>query len=152
MVNIKGNLPGKDQFKQGYYTPKNPEKYKGTLPIRYLSSWELKVMVLFDTNPCFLEWASETIKISYYNPLKKKMSTYYPDFLVKYIDRDGKINHEMIEIKAEKETLVEKAKSKYDKAQLIMNFAKWEAAKKFCESHGLVFKVITEGSLFGGKK
>ena len=38
-------------YVQGQYKPINPEKYVGTYPIVFRSSWEHKVMVLFDTNP-----------------------------------------------------------------------------------------------------
>ncbi len=37
-------------FKQGYYKPKNPQKYKGPFPIIYRSSWERKFSHWSDHN------------------------------------------------------------------------------------------------------
>ena len=71
-MSIKNTLPGQGKFNQGYFTPKNPEKYKGILPIRFLSSWEHKMMIMLDSHPFFLSWSSESIKIPYYNPITKK--------------------------------------------------------------------------------
>ena len=82
---------------KGLFTPKNPQKYIGdVLRIRFMSSWELQVMHMFDTNPSFLEWASEEIKIPYLKPTTNRVHYYYPDFYVCYRDREGHINKELI--------------------------------------------------------
>ena len=70
----------KTKFSHGKFTPKNPEKYIGTYPISYRSSWELVFMNKCDTHPNIKQWASESIKIPYRNPLTKKHTYYIPDF------------------------------------------------------------------------
>lgn len=152
MSSIKNTLPNRERYNQGLFTPENPNKYIGELPIRYLSSWELKFMRVLDNHPFFLKWSSESIKISYYNPIKKKQCMYIPDFYVEYIDRNGKRHNSVIEIKPAKEALSEKVgKSLYNKAMYIQNMAKWEAAKKWCSERGINFQVLTESQLYSGK-
>lgn len=135
-------------WSQGWYHPKNPKKYVGKSPIRYLSSWELAFMRLCDTHPNILHWASETVSIPYENPLTKKQSMYIPDFLIVYIDKNNKKFAEMIEIKPSKEANIKEAKTTYDKATLAVNLCKWEAAKHWCKMHGVGFRVMTEKDLF----
>ena len=49
-----------NKYKQGFYYPKNPNKYVGDVDnIVYRSSWELRVFKWMDDNPSVLEWASE---------------------------------------------------------------------------------------------
>lgn len=133
------------------YKPKNPSKYVGSFPIISRSSWELKIMHLFDNHPCVLRWASESIVIPYFNPITKKNSRYYPDFFVEYIDKNKNIHRCLIEVKPLKETILEKAKSKRDKLALAVNHYKWECAKKWCDENGIEFRVMTEKEIFGGK-
>ena len=77
----------KPKWHQGEFTPKNPEKYIGTYPIIFRSSWELVFMNKCDTHPSIKQWASESLKIPYYNPFKRKSTIYVPDFLISYVDR-----------------------------------------------------------------
>ena len=59
--NIKDFLkPRKGRIKQGYFKPKNPEKYKGDPHnIIYRSGWEFKFFSYCDTNPSVIEYVSE---------------------------------------------------------------------------------------------
>jgi hypothetical protein len=134
----------------GFFTPKNPEKYKGKTPISYRSSWELVVFNQFDMHPNILEWASESVSISYQNPLNGRFSMYIPDLLVVYADKYGKKHAELIEIKPAKEAIQEQIKSKRDAAAFLVNQAKWKAAFSYCKKHGLVFRILTEQQLFRG--
>jgi hypothetical protein len=134
---------------KGLYTPINPEKYLGDVrKIRFLSSWELRFMNFCDTNPNVLQWGSEEFKIRYHNPIKNKTCNYIPDFIVKYKDRNGMIVTEVIEIKPRCQTVASKKPTTYDKVQLVINHAKWTAAKAFCDLHSIKFKVLTENELF----
>ncbi len=108
-------------------------------------------MHFFDTHPSIIQWASELVKIPYKNPLTGKQSLYVPDFLVVYQDKAGNNIGELIEIKPKKETLMENAKSKRDKAFVIINTAKWAAAFAWASKQGLKFRVVNEDSIFKQK-
>ena len=59
---------------KGWFTPKNPLKYKGdSKNVVYRSSWELKVMKWLDANPAVLWWASEELIIKYRSPIDQKI-------------------------------------------------------------------------------
>jgi hypothetical protein len=57
------------KFSQGTYAVKNPDKYIGVGNPRYRSSWELSVMRMLDENDAIQQWASESVKIPYRDPL-----------------------------------------------------------------------------------
>lgn len=135
-------------YVQGQYRPANPSKYVGTYPIYFRSSWEHKVMVMFDSNPNITGWASESLKIPYQNPFTGKYTVYIPDFVVTYTDADGKKHAEIIEVKPSKETFLEQAKSQRAKAAVALNSFKWAAAQSFAKSHGMTFRVLTESNIF----
>ena len=138
------------KFANGFYEPKNPEKYIGKKKPHYRSSWELTVMRFFDTNPSILQWASEAIHVNYVNPFTRKSTIYVPDFLIIYVDAQGNKHGEVIEIKPRKETTMEAAKSARDKAAVVLNMHKWTAAQKFCAQQGLKFRVVNEYDIFAG--
>jgi hypothetical protein len=140
------------KFANGFYEPKKPEKYIGKKKPHYRSSWELTMMRFLDDNPSILQWASEAIHISYINPFTKKKTIYVPDFLVIYQDKDGVTHGEIVEIKPSKETTMEAAKSARDKAAVVLNHCKWQAAATFCQQNGLKFRVINENQIFAGTK
>lgn len=105
-------------------------------------------MVICDTNPNIIQWGSEEFRVKYFNPVKKKVCDYIPDFILKYKNTKGEIITEVIEIKPKKQTVASKSASLYDKVALVVNHAKWAAAKAVCESHGIRFRVATEDELF----
>lgn len=144
---------------KGLFVPKNPEKYIGANPdnITYRSSWELSVMLVLDSHPNILKWASEAVSVPYRNPLTGRWSMYVPDFIVVYIDKAGRSHCEMIEVKPAKEvpgmqTLTERGKprriSQRDKLTQAINAAKWQAAAGYCAKRGWKFRVATENVLF----
>ena len=139
---------------QGVYTPKNPEKYIGKHVPRYRSGWELTFMNFCDSNKNVISWASESMTIPYRNPLTGKPSRYIPDFFVLYENKFGKKIAEIVEIKPKKQSIIEsKVASARDRAAVAVNHAKWAAAKAYCQSQGLAFRVITEDDLFrNGRK
>ena len=139
------------KYSQEFFVPKHPEKLIGNANPFYRSSWELAMMTFLDNHPSVIQWASESIKIPYTNPLTGKRSQYVPDFLVLYQDKNGKRKAELVEVKPKKEAMLENAKSKRDKAFLLINTATWAAALTFCKKNGLEFRIITEDQLFKQK-
>jgi hypothetical protein len=142
------------KFAQGLYTPKNPHKYVGNRTPRYRSGWEFSFMMFCDNNEHILQWASESINIPYQNPLTGKHTIYVPDFLITYRTRDNTMRAELIEIKPKKQSVIESKASQRDRAAVVVNYAKWAAAQKWCQRQGLAFRVLTEDDIFhqGRKK
>jgi hypothetical protein len=142
------------KFSQGIYKLKNPEKYLGSKSPIYRSSWEYTFMAFCDNNPSVQEWANESVKIPYRDPLTGKSTVYVPDFLITYIDRNQKKHVELIEIKPANQMLREKVgKNPYNQAQYVKNMAKWAAAGAWCKNRGIKFRVINESDIFhNGKK
>jgi hypothetical protein len=137
------------KFSQGIYQVKNTEKYIGTSNPRYRSGWELTFMMFCDNNPSVHQWASESIKIPYKDPLTGKNTIYVPDFLIVYLDRHQKKHAEVIEIKPANQTLRERVgKNPYNQAQYVKNMAKWSAANAWCHQHGVKFRVINEQDMY----
>ena len=148
-------MPYKSIFK-----PNNPQKYvgKNLSSIIARSNLERVFMKWLDNNPDVIEWCSETIKIPYKNPIKEIKgdkreinATYYPDFYMKYKNKNGDIEQALIEVKMREETQpprVPKKMSRVYKAKVatyMINEAKWKAAKAVCEKVGNIkFMIITE--------
>jgi hypothetical protein len=111
-------------------------------------------MIFCDNNNSVLQWASESIRIPYRNPLTGKQTVYVPDFLVVYQNKTGRQVAELIEIKPLKQTSLQEAgRSKHSQMSAILNQAKWAAAQAWCKRAGIAFRVITENDIFrnGGK-
>lgn len=141
------------KFAQGLYDLKNPEKYAGKGRPRYRSGWEHAFMRFCDTNEHILQWASESVSIPYRNPLTGKQTIYVPDFLITYRNRANQMVAELIEIKPKKQSVIESKASARDRAAVAVNYAKWDAAVKWCRRNGLTFRVVTEDDIFrNGKK
>ncbi len=136
------------KYSQDEFVPKNPEKLVGNARPFYRSSWELTVMTLLDQHPNVINWASESVSIPYINPLTGKRSMYIPDFLIVYQDKLGKRRAELVEVKPKKEAIAENARSKKDKAALLVNTAKWAAAMQWCKKNGFTFRILTEDDLY----
>ena len=140
------------KYAQGKFQVQNAEKYIGKGSPTYRSSWEFAFMQFCDNNPAVVQWASEAIHVNYRNPFTGKNTIYVPDFLIIYIDKNGKRHGEVIEVKPTKETTMEAAKTQRDKAAVALNMFKWEAARKFCAAQGLKFRVVNEQDIFHGAK
>lgn len=141
---------------QGYFKPRNPEKYKGDVnKIYYRSSWEKKFFAYLDQRSNILEWSSEEVVIPYVSPLDGKYHRYFVDVWMKYKDGDEGIKEKLIEIKPLKETKEpnlppsgRKTKRYLREAQTYaVNYAKWEAAQKYAKKYGMEFQVVTEKTL-----
>ena len=141
------------KFAQGVFRPMNAEKYVGKGLPRYRSGWELAFMQFCDNNKHVLQWASESIVIPYRHPFTGRMTNYIPDFLVVYADKNGRQRAELVEIKPKKQSIIESKASNRDRAVVAVNYCKWDQATKWCQRHGLTFRVITEEDIFrNGKK
>jgi hypothetical protein len=105
-------------------------------------------MRMCDGNPAILQWANESIHISYRNPFTNKNTIYIPDFFVTYVDANNQTHAEIWEVKPHKETTLEAAKSKRDQAYAVLNAAKWQACQAWCKAHNVKFRIITEHDLF----
>ena len=139
------------KFQQGIYEVKNRNKYVGKHRPKYRSGWELKFMRILDDHPNILAWASESHRIPYRNPATGKNTHYVPDFFIVYEDKNKNRKAEFIEIKPAGQTLA-KARTTVQKAQAIINEAKWQAAKVFAKRQGVGFRVLTENELFNQPK
>lgn len=143
------------KYKQGWYEPRNPGKYRGdSTRIRYMSSWELHTHRFLDGNSNVLEWSSEEIAIPYLRPTDRRVHRYFPDYWVKFRNRRGEVVEEIWEVKPAKEISQPKTVGKSRRQQLTesitwaINRAKWTAAETYCKHHGYKFRLMTEFQLF----
>jgi len=139
---------GSNKFSQGIYHPRNPEKYIGKGKITYRSSWENHFCIFCDTNDYVLEWASESIRIPYRNPITGKQTTYVPDFLIRYRDKNNKVITELIEIKPHNQSIIKEGQNTNMRATVAVNHAKWAMAQKWCSKQGIKFRIVTERDMF----
>lgn len=142
------------KFHQGKFKPRSPEKYQGDVDnIVYRSSWELKAMAWFDSNPSILKWASEESNIKYISPIDQRIHRYFIDFIIQYKSADGTINTAAIEVKPYSQTQKPKYPGKQTRRYLneahtfIVNQAKWAAAQEWCTKRGFKFVILTEYEL-----
>ena len=137
---------------KGWFTPRNPNKYKGDAKnIVYRSSWELRVMKYLDEQPNVVWWASEELPIPYKSPVDQKVHRYFPDFIARIRQIDKEITVVM-EVKPFNQTQLPKQKRRTQKflqevATYAVNQEKWRAADLFCKEHGWKFMLITEKEL-----
>jgi hypothetical protein len=78
---------------------------------------------------------------------------YYPDYLIKVKESDGKVKTYVVEVKPKKQTAPPKKPKRQTKSYLYeckmyaVNQAKWKAADEFCKDNRIEFKIITEEEL-----
>lgn len=155
-------------YYQGTFVPKQRDKCinfteSGYKTPFYRSSWELEFMKFCDSHISVIKWGSEVQAVEYYSDQDNKMHTYFPDFYLKVRDNDKNIVEYMIEVKPKSQTPIldecgqviypklpntkspkslEKWKSQTE--VLHRNNEKWQAARHYCNSHNIIFKVLTE--------
>ncbi len=142
------------KFYQGFYQPKNINKYVGKKDnIIYRSGLELKFYRFCDNNPNVMEWGSEEIIVEYYDSVQRKNRKYFIDAYVKIREGDI-IKKYLVEVKPWKQTqepVSSKGKKKanllYEKISYQNNCDKWKFAKEFAKKHGMEFIIITEKEL-----
>lgn len=155
IVNTKRGRPPTNKYKQGYFKPKHPEKYKGDVEhIVYRSSWEKKCMEFFDQTPEIVNWSSEELYIPYISPKDMKYHRYYVDFQL-WVSTPKGLKYFLIEVKPYIETVVPRKRigvkdEVYEKKveTYLTNQAKWEAAENYAKENGGEFKVWTERELY----
>ena len=104
---------------QGFFKPKNPQKYKGDpTDIVYRSSWEFRLMTYLDERKEIVSWGSETIIVPYRSPIDGKIHRYFPDFIVTKINKEGKKETVIIEVKPFYQTVPPKKTNKITKKYL----------------------------------
>lgn len=142
-------------YKQGIYTLKNPQKYKGDpYNVVYRSSWELKVQKWLDNNPSVIEWNSEEVVIPYVSPIDSKWHRYFVDFYAKVKNNQGQIIEYLIEVKPYAQTVEPQVKKRVTKGYINevynwgINSAKWKSAREFCRKRGWEFRIMTEKDIF----
>lgn len=141
-------------YSQGEFKPKNINKYRGSYPIFYRSSLELKVMRWFDDNTNVLSWGSESVVIPYFSPIDEKTHRYFVDFVVNLKTKEGDTKKLLIEVKPFKQTIKpflspykKPTTLIYENRQYILNQVKWEAAKKWAKKQGYEFLILTEKNI-----
>jgi len=148
------------KYYQGRFKPKHPQKYMGDpTNIIYRSGWEFKLMRYLDSHPKVLQWGSEELIVPYRSPIDGRMHRYFPDFLVKQINKYGKKETILIEVKPKAQTVppdVSKIKTKTGQTSRRyinevknwgINQAKWKAAEEYCKDRGWKFQIMHEGHL-----
>lgn len=139
---------------QGYYKPRNPDKYKGDpTNICYRSGWELKVMQRFDADSNVIWWCSEETVIPYRSPVDNRIHRYYVDFTARMKTTNG-TKTVLIEVKPAAQcrppAIMEGKKTRgYIKEVLTwgVNSSKWKAAREYCKDRGYEFIIMTEKEL-----
>lgn len=143
------------------YHPENVNKYIGKPPYCVCrSSWELIFCRWADNNPSIIEWVSEPMAIPYIDRTSKdsrglpKRRRYFPDFLVKVLNKQGDIDVWLVEVKPYKETQPPKRTKRksqktlmYEDKTWAVNTAKWKSAEAYCKKRGWYFKILTEKQL-----
>lgn len=141
---------------QGYFKPRNPQKYKGDpTNIIYRSRWELLVMSRFDVDPNVIWWSSEETIIPYRSPVDNRIHRYYVDFTARLNKPGGGTRTVLIEVKPYKQTqppvITEGKKKSRRYVNEVMtwgvNSAKWKAARAYCKDRGFEFMIMTEHEL-----
>ncbi len=141
------------ESKKSLYRPSFPKKYSGN-PNNIIcrSSWETKFCGWCDLNENIIEWGSEEFFIPYRAP-DGKVRRYFPDFLIKVKENNGKVKTYVIEVKPLKQTKPPKKRKKVSKSYIYecqtyaVNQAKWKAANEWSKDRGVEFKIITEREL-----
>jgi len=146
-----------DNYSQGIYEVKNPEKYVGKKKPFYRSSYEKRLFYYMDNNELVLEWSSESICIPYLFDVDNTNHRYYPDIIAKIKTNSGIVTY-VIEIKPFKQTQPplkpknnnQKRLTRYNNElfMYIKNTNKWKYAEEYCKKYNYVFKIITENDIF----
>ena len=110
-------------------------------------------MTWLDKNPNIVSWASEEVAIPYLSPVDGRWHRYFPDFIVKVKNKDGKTKTMMLEVKPKKQTIQPEPQRRVTKRYITevttwgVNQSKWKAATEYCLDRGWEFKLITEDHL-----
>ena len=147
--------PRKDQpIHQGQFNPKFTDKYVGNLSeIYFRSGWELKFMRHCDMSNDVLRWSSEAVMVPYTSPIDHRVHRYYIDFYIEVKNSEGNKSAWILEVKPTKHTkmpkrpLKESVKSLHNYVnevkRVLVNQAKFKAARNFAKMNDIKFGVVT---------
>lgn len=149
---IKGVKPS-GRFTSGEYNPANKEKYVGTYPIIFRSSWEKKMCFYLDNDPKVIKWASEPFEIPYISRVDRKRHRYYPDFYFMVLRGDECLEY-VAEVKPNQQlnrpnkpkttNIVTQQKFNYQLKNYLTVVSKMEAAKEWCAARKYRYIFIDE--------
>ena len=140
-------------YKRGNFIPVNKDKYKGSYPITYRSSFELKAFMYLDKNSKIVTWGSESVVVKYKDPSRNNTVHRYFLDLVFTIKKNDRVETYIVEIKPKCQTVPPVRGRKSDKTFLnesttwMRNSAKWKAASTFAKRRGWKFAIWTENEL-----
>ena len=141
---------------KGYFKPVNPHKYNGNpTQIVYRSLWEMRVMNYLDHHPHVVAWESELLAIPYRSKIDGRRHKYYPDFKVKFVDKDKKTRVMVIEVKPLEQRSPPKTSNRKTKKYIKevvtygINISKWAAAEQYCKDRNWEFKILSEDEIYG---
>ena len=121
------------EYKQGFFKPLNPQKYRGDpTNIVYRSGWEKEVMKWLDENTNVLGWGSEEVVIPYRSPVDNRVHRYFVDFYVEAVGRDGETKKMLLEVKPKAQTQEPKRQSRKTKRYIteVMTYGVNQADRK----------------------
>jgi hypothetical protein len=146
-------------YKQGYFKPTNPQKYKGNVNnIFFRSSWEYRFLQWCDVNPAVIAYHSEETVVPYLCETDNRLHRYFVDMRIAIKDSNGNVNHFLVEIKPFNQTIPPKYNGRNSQRYnqeletFIKNQSKWKAARKYAEERNMKFIVLTENELLANKK
>jgi hypothetical protein len=110
-------------------------------------------MMYLDDHRDVVKWGSEEVVVPYRSPIDGRLHRYFVDFVVTKINKEGKRETSLIEVKPAAQTNPPEKQTKKTKRYLTevmtwgVNEAKWKAARDFCEDRGWTFHIFTEKEL-----
>lgn len=110
-------------------------------------------MTYLDLHKDIVTWGSEELFIPYRSPIDNKIHRYFPDFIVTKINKEGKKETALIEVKPAAQTTPPKKQEKVTRKYITevttwgINEAKWKAANEYCKDRGWSFHIFTEREL-----
>lgn len=146
------------EWYQGTFVPSNPSKCINKMPIEYRSSWECRFCNWLDQNPSVIKWGFEVISIRYRFDIDGQVHNYIVDFYAEIVNKNNHVDKYLIEIKPKKQTEKpvmpkrQSAKSMknylYEAREYIKNQNKWAYAQNYCKANGMIFKLLSQDTLF----
>ena len=140
----RSNFKRREWPQERKYIAKNWEKYIGNRSrIIARSGWEMTAFEFLDMHPNIIKWNSEEVPVRYYDPVRKRFRTYWPDI---YFESVGHKRY-LIEIKPAKYTVMptvsgDVSRKKYQ--LYLVNKAKWAAATRYAKRRDIVFQIWSE--------
>ena len=140
------------KYSQGFFAPRNPEKYEGNPhQICYRSSWEKRLFAWCDSNPAVVKWHSEETVIPYRCPTDNRLHRYFVDVKIQVKDSEtGLLKTFLIEVKPAAQTKPPRKNARRyieESLTFVKNQSKWKAAREYCADRGWSFVILTEKDL-----